>query len=201
MPGAGRREDLIEGSHSLDDFFSECLPLSWCSNQDCWLDSLQQLEVNTEIRNETRARASLDLETIKNKDQIQLNTVQWKYKMGTFHQTLTASIRVVQGSCSWAQGFLKCWRDSLRWLTINPCNSSHTSKSQINTPYVHKSEHNYTLIHQHKTCNTRKTIFKEWLQGITIFINFLPLSPQARSSYVSLPKEFLSEEIYQSKQC
>ena len=35
--------------------------------------------------------------------------------------TLIASTSSFTGLCSWAQGFLKCWSDSLRELTINPC--------------------------------------------------------------------------------
>lgn len=36
-------------------------------------------------------------------------------------RTFTASRRFLTGSCSWAHGFLKCWSESLRELTINPC--------------------------------------------------------------------------------
>ena len=42
--------------------------------------------------------------------------------MTPFH-TLTACKRSLTGSCSWAQGFLKCWSESLRELTINPWNN------------------------------------------------------------------------------
>lgn len=34
--------------------------------------------------------------------------------------TFTASNKVLTGSCSWAHGLLKCWRDSRRDLTIKP---------------------------------------------------------------------------------
>ena len=36
--------------------------------------------------------------------------------------TFIASMSSLTGSCSCAHGFLKCWRDSMRDLTINPYN-------------------------------------------------------------------------------
>lgn len=42
-------------------------------------------------------------------------------KIGDTVCTLTASKSSLTGSCSWAHGFLKCWSDSLRDLTIKPC--------------------------------------------------------------------------------
>lgn len=40
----------------------------------------------------------------------------------SYFHTFTASKSSLTGSCSWAQGLLKCWRDSLRELTTSPCN-------------------------------------------------------------------------------
>lgn len=45
----------------------------------------------------------------------------WTLIEETSVNTLTASKRLLTGSCSWAQGFLKCWSESFRELTISPC--------------------------------------------------------------------------------
>lgn len=50
----------------------------------------------------------------------------WESLMHDFH-TLTASKSSLTGSWSWAQGFLKCWSDSWRDLTISPCNKMNTA--------------------------------------------------------------------------
>lgn len=46
--------------------------------------------------------------------------------------TLTASTSSLTGSCSWAHGFLKCWSDSTRELTIKPCKSRNRISIQRN---------------------------------------------------------------------
>lgn len=38
---------LIQGGHSLNNFFSKCSTLSWCSNQNCWLNCLTKYKRNS----------------------------------------------------------------------------------------------------------------------------------------------------------
>lgn len=91
-------EYLIDGWHGLDHFLGKSLPCSWWSDQDSWLDCL----------------------TLQRRVKRPKNAAMYLTQREREMHTLTASNRVSTGSCSWAQGFLKCWSDSKRDLTINP---------------------------------------------------------------------------------
>lgn len=92
---------------------------------------------------------------------------------------------MVTGSCSWAHGCLKCWRDPLRALTIKPYKIVHIpNQLQIQASKKYSSN------------NTEKYNIS-WLvgPGINYIIrSFQPLSPPARSSSVLPQQEPLSAE-------
>lgn len=89
---------LIEGCHSLYNFFSKRSPSSRRSNQDCRLNWLAQNE------NCEGGRVGWGL---------------WR-RGGENRQTFTAFTSSFTGSWSCAQGLLKCWSISIRDLTISP---------------------------------------------------------------------------------
>ena len=103
-----KRENLIVGCHNFDDILSKCLSYPRCSDQDSWFDGL--VIIGKEMKLWCKTGPIFIIKIVE----------KWLN-----HPTFTASKRVVRGWCSWAYGFLKCWRDSLRELTINPCTSIH----------------------------------------------------------------------------
>jgi len=55
-------------------------------------------------------------------------------------RTLTAPMRSFTGLCSCAHGCLKCWRDSLRELTISPCKIMFKRETYMNKNGIAKKD-------------------------------------------------------------
>ena len=105
------RENLVKWCHGLNHLLCKCFPNSWWSYQNCWLDCLKRSESKVRFQEN-------DL-----KGALNLNSQPKRFN------TLTASKSPLIGSWSWAQGFLKCWSDPLRELTISPCNIARPNVS------------------------------------------------------------------------